>query len=172
VYTGGAHTIAFDHPVRVMLGTPRRRYVRSVRNRLALVLLLPVLALTVALGACGSSKSDKAKKQVCDASADIQKQVKSLQGLTLSTATTTQVKDSLNSISSDLKKITDAQGDLNDERKKQVQAANNQFTSEVKSVVNNLGTNLSISNAQAQLTAAFQQLASAYQKTFAKVDCS
>jgi valyl-tRNA synthetase len=155
-----------------MFGNPWRHYVRSVRNRLALVLLLPVLALTVAVSGCGSSKSDKAKKQVCDASADIQKQVKSLQGLTLSTATTSQVKDSLNAISSDLSKITDAQGDLNDERKKQVQSANQQFTSEVKSVVSNLGTNLSLSNAQAQLTKAFQQLASAYQKTFAQVDCS
>jgi hypothetical protein len=141
-------------------------------NRLALVLVLPILALTVAVAACGESKEDKAKKQVCSARDDISKQIKTLQGLTLSTATTSQVKDSLTSIKNDLGQIKDAQGDLNEQRKKQVQSANQQFTSEVSSVISNVGTNLSLTNAKSQLTSALQTLASSYQKTLAQVDCS
>jgi hypothetical protein len=38
--------------------------------------------------------------------------------------------------------------------------------------VSGLGSNLSLSNAESQLKSAMQQLASSYQQTFAKVDCS
>jgi uncharacterized membrane-anchored protein YjiN (DUF445 family) len=134
--------------------------------------LLIFVALSVGLAACGESKSDKAKKQVCSARSDIQKQVNTLKGLTLSTATASQVKDSLSAIQDDVKKIADAQGQLNSDRKQQVQSANSQFKSQVSSIVSNVGTNLSLSNAKSQLTSALQQLATSYQQTLAKVDCS
>jgi hypothetical protein len=133
---------------------------------------LAVAALALTLTACGESKQDKAKSQVCDARADIQKQVNTLQSLTPATVTADGVKNSLNSISDSLKKIADAQSDLNAERKQQVQSANDQFVSEFKSVTSEVGQNLSIANARTKLQAAAQQLAAAYKSTFAKVDCS
>lgn len=127
--------------------------------------------LTAALAACGESKSEKAKKQVCSARADIQKEVTSLQGLTLTTATASGVKDSLNSISDNLKKIRDATPQLTSDFKSQVQSANQEFTSQVKTVVSEVGSNLSISNAGTQLKTATNQLATSYQQTLAKVGC-
>ena len=135
-----------------------------------LISLLVVAAL--AFAGCGESKEDKAKKQVCSARSDIQKQVNELSNLTAATATTEGVKDSLSSIQSDLNKIADAQSDLNAERKQQVQAANDKFVSEFKSITSQIGQNLSIGNAEAKLQAAAQQLAAAYKSTFAAIDCS
>ena len=123
------------------------------------------------MAACGQSAADKAKGQVCSARADINKQIDYLKGLTLQTATTTGVKNSLKAIGSDLTKIKDAQPQLNAERKQQVQSANQAFRTELESVVNNIGTNLSISNAEAQLKTAVQQLAQSYQQTFAAINC-
>jgi hypothetical protein len=135
------------------------------------LIIVPVIA-ALALGACGGQSSeDKAKKQVCDARADISKQVDTLKGLTPSTATTTQIQDSLKAIANDLKQIKDAQGNLSDQRKSQVQEANQAFQSQVKDIASSLGTTTSVSDAKTQLAAAFQQLATTYQQTFAKVDC-
>jgi hypothetical protein len=136
------------------------------------LILLCVAALGLALAACGESAQQKAEKQVCSARSDIQKQVTQLQGLTLATATTSGVKDSLSSIRGDLQKIRDAQPQLNAERRKQVQAANDEFTSQLGSIAGDLGTNLSISGAGAKLQSAKQQLATAYRDTLQKVDCS
>ena len=129
-------------------------------------------AMLVMVAACGESKEDKAKKQVCSARANIETQVKKLQGLTLTTATTNGVKDSLSSIQSDLQKIKDAQPDLTAAIKQQVQSANEAFVSEFKSIAGDLGTSLSISAGKAKLQTALQQLTAAYQSSFAKVDCS
>ena len=131
-----------------------------------------ILAAALAFGACGgSSKADDAKNQVCSARADISKQVDTLKGLTVSTATTSQIKDSLKAIQNDLGQIKAAQGDLKGQRKSQVQAANEAFTTQVKTITSELGKSLSGANAKTQLTTAFQDLAKSYQQTFAKVDC-
>lgn len=134
--------------------------------------ILILLASALFVAACGGqSKADKAKSQVCDARADIQTQVKKLQGLTPATVTVNGVKDSLTAIQNDLKKIADAQSNLNGDRKQQVQSANEQFKSQFQSIVSNFGTGLSASDAKSQLQSALQQLAGAYEKSFAKVDC-
>lgn len=161
------------------LTTPRTdkpratRCLRRLRSLTVRPLLLLVIALVPALGlaACGQSAADKAKSQVCSARADISKQIDYLKGLTLQTATTTGVKNSLKAIGDDLTKIKDAQPQLSSERKQQVQSANQAFRTELESVVNNIGTNLSISNAGAQLKTAVQQLAQSYQQTFAAINC-
>jgi hypothetical protein len=139
-------------------------------KRLLLVCL--AVAALLAVAACGESKQDKAKKQVCSARSDIQKQVNDLKSLTPSTVTVDKVKSSLNSIQDSLKKIRDAQGDLNAERRKQVQAANQEFTSALQSIVGEFGQSLSLSQAASQLQSARTQLSDAYQKSFARVDCS
>jgi hypothetical protein len=53
-----------------------------------------------------------------------------------------------------------------------VQSASQAFRTELESVVNNIGTNLSISDAEAQLKTAVQQLAQSYRQTFAAINCS
>ena len=138
--------------------------------KLSILIVLAASALLVA-GCGGQSKADKAGSQVCDARADIQTQVKKLSGLTPATVTTSAVKDSLTAIQNDLKKIAGAQGDLSSQRKQQVQSANQEFKSQFESIVSSVGTNLSVSGAAAKLQTALQQLASAYQSSFAKVDC-
>jgi hypothetical protein len=132
--------------------------------------LLLVVALVAA--GCGASKESRATKKVCDARADIGKQVDTLKGLTLSTATTDQIRTSLKSIRDSLSTITSAGKDLTGQRKQQVQSANQAFASEVKSIASNLGTSLSLSGAKEQLTTALQQLGSSYQKSLGKIDCS
>jgi membrane peptidoglycan carboxypeptidase len=142
----------------------------AMRPSIASLLLALIVAL--ALGACGESKEDKAKSTVCDARADISKQVDQLKGLTISTATAADVQQSLNAINSDLSKIKDAQGDLSDDRRQQVEAANKTFTSQLQSIAASLGSSASLSEAKSQLSSALQQLATAYQQSFARVDCS
>jgi septal ring factor EnvC (AmiA/AmiB activator) len=130
------------------------------------------LLAAAALASCGTSKEDKAKQQVCDARSDIAKQVDTLKGLTLTTATTEKVTDSLQAIQSDLKTIADATGDLSDERRKQVQSANDEFKAKMSQIRADLGSNLSLENAATQVKSALQQLAASYRSTFGQLDCS
>jgi uncharacterized phage infection (PIP) family protein YhgE len=141
------------------------------RSAFSAALVLALVA-ALALGACGESKQDKAKTAVCDARADIGKQVDKLKSLTITTATTDDVQNSLKAINSDLSKIKDAQGDLSDARRQQVQDANKAFTSQLSDIAGSLGKSTSLSDAKAQLTSALQQLATAYKQSFARVDCS
>jgi hypothetical protein len=130
-----------------------------------------VLAATLAVAACGESKADKAKNTVCDARSDISKQVNELKGMTAATVTVDGVKNSLTAIQNDLQKIADAQGDLNDQRKKQVQDATAKFTSSLQSIAGDLGSSLSAADAKTQLTTALGDLSTAYQQSFAQIDC-
>jgi len=138
------------------------------------VIAFLLLALVAALGlsACGESKEDKAKSTVCDARADISKQVDQLKGLTVSTVTIDGVQSSLKAIRGDLSKIADAQGDLSGDRRQQVQDATKTFTSQLQSIAGSVVKSQSLSDAKAQLTSALQQLGAAYKQSFARVDCS
>jgi hypothetical protein len=141
-----------------------------MRPSIALASLAVVAAL--AIGACGESKEDKAKKTVCNARADISKQVDQLKGFTGSTATADDVQQSVKAINSDLSKIKDAQDDLSDDRRQQVEAATKSFTSQLQSIIESLGSSTSLRDAASQLTSATQQLATAYEQSFAPIDCS
>jgi chromosome segregation ATPase len=129
--------------------------------------------LTLVVTGCGSDESDseKALNQVCDARADIQKQVNELSNLTAATITVDGVKANVSAIQKDLGEIEDAQDELDDQRKKEVQSANDAFSSQVQSIVNDLGTSLSISGAKSQLQSALQQLANSYEQTLASISC-
>jgi hypothetical protein len=135
---------------------------------LAVVLLL---LAAVSVAGCGESDEEKAQNQVCDARDDIQTQIDDLSSLTLSTATVDAVEEDLRAIQNDLMEIADAQGDLNEERRQQVQSANEEFKSQLDSIASGLTSNLSLSGAQQKLKDAAQQLASSYQDTFATIDC-
>jgi hypothetical protein len=136
------------------------------------VLLGVAVALAVGGGCGGKSESAQANDDVCSAKADIQKQVTSLQGMTASTITVDAVTNDLKAIQTDLNTIGDAIPKLADERKQQVQAANDSFKTEVTTVASTVLRSLSASDAQAQLQTAVSNLAAAYQTSFAKVDCS
>ena len=141
-----------------------------MRPSIALASLAVVAALVV--GACGESKEDKAHTAVCSARADISKQVDQLKGLTVSTVTVDKVQNALKAINDDLSKIKDAQGDLTDDRRQQVEAATKTFTSQVQSIIESLGSSTSLRDAASQLSSATQQLAAAYKQSFAPIDCS
>jgi chromosome segregation ATPase len=136
----------------------------------SIVVVLLLLAAGTTVG-CGESDEEKAQNDVCDARADLQKRVNNLAGLTLSTATVEGVQDDLNGIEDDLNKIKDAQGELNEERKQEVESATNEFTSQIEAIANDLTGNLSLGGAEAKLRSAAQQLANSYRQTLAKVDC-
>jgi hypothetical protein len=136
------------------------------------VLLIVLIASATALAGCGESKQDKAKSTVCDARADIRKQVDDLTSLTIATASVDGVKGNVQAIRDDLKKITDAQGTLSDDRRSQVQAANKAFTSQVTEIAKGLQSNLSLSQAGTQIRTAAKQLGDAYAQSLGKLDCS
>ena len=138
-----------------------------MRHRLACILA----TAAVAAAGCGESDEEKAKTQVCDARADLKEQVHELGNLSLADATVNGVKGNLDAIKNDLQKMTGAQGDLDDTRKDEVERATQQFTSEVNSIVTSLGSTTSLNSAADQLEAAFQKLATSYEKTFSKIDC-
>ena len=144
--------------------TPRRGVLR-----LGLLVAGLLLIAAIAVG-CGESDEEKAQAKVCDARADLKKQVDELAALTPTTATADGVKENLNAIENDLTQMKDAQGDLSDDRKQEVESATEEFGSEVESIASGLQSDLSISGAEAMRDAG-QQLKSSYQEAFAQIDC-
>jgi hypothetical protein len=140
-------------------------------SRLALLVAGLLLIAATAVG-CGESDAEKAQTQVCDARADLKKQVDALAALTPATATADGVKANLDAIEKDLKQMKDAQGDLNEDRKQQVESATQEFSSEVDAVASGLRSDLSLSGAQSKLQASGQQLKSSYEQALARIDCS
>jgi major membrane immunogen (membrane-anchored lipoprotein) len=135
-------------------------------------MIIVLIAAALVLAACGESEQEKAQTQVCDARADISKEVDELRGLTPSTASIDGVTASLQAIRSSLGKIKDAQGNLNGERKQQVQEANQQFEADMRTIVQSLGSSLSLREGATQVKDATSKLADSYQQTLGRVDCS
>jgi predicted secreted acid phosphatase len=121
--------------------------------------------------ACGESDKDKAKSQVCDARADIQKQVDELSGLTITTASVDQVQQNLKAIGDNLKDIADAQGDLDPDRKQQVETATKEFGTQVTTIAQQVVSGLAAGDAKAQVQSALNDLAASYKQALAPIDC-
>jgi len=134
-------------------------------------LIASLIAVTVGIAACGESKEDKARAQVCSARAEISKQVDQLKSLTLATATTTKVKDSLASIRKSLGDIRTGRKDLSGQRRKDVEAANDAFTSTVRQTLATVGTSVSAEDARAQVKGALEQLATSYRNSLGALKC-
>src|SRR5215213_6067497 len=125
-----------------------------------------VLMAVVAAGCGGQSEADKAFADVCTARNDITKQVDQLQGLTVTTATASQVTDGLQAIRDDLSTIAGAQDALSEQRRTEVQDANDTFAASVKGTLRAVGTTVSIDDASTRLKGAFDQLAASYTSSF------
>ena len=123
-----------DDGVRGMARRPTFRQALTPRSgvlRLRFLVAGLLLVAATAVG-CGESDADKAQTQVCDASDDIEQQVDKLAGLTPTTATVDSVNEGLSAIKDDLKQIDDAQGNLSEERKQEVDSTNQDFTAELE----------------------------------------
>jgi hypothetical protein len=138
-----------------------------MRSLAVLVIALALLAVT----GCGESDEEKAQAQVCDARADISKEVDQLKGLTLATASVDGVRQSLDTIQSSLKRIADAQATLSDDRRAEVKAATDRFKSSVTSIAQGVRGDLSLSEAATRLRAAGGELATAYRQSLGRIDC-
>jgi Tfp pilus assembly protein PilP len=138
-----------------------------MRRITATVAVVSALVVT----ACGESSAEKAQNTVCDARDDISQQVDQLKGITPATFSTDEVTKSLSAIRSDLSDIKGAQSDLSDDRREQVESANQSFTSAVEGVVKQIGTSVTAQDAASSVSAAVQQLASSYEQAFSRVDC-
>ena len=136
------------------------------------IAIVTVLLSAGAFAACGESAEDKAKAQVCDARADISKQISTLSTLPISTSVLTEAKASVETIGKDLNKIKDAQPDLAPGRKEQVEKATETFQKQLNSTLSGLTSGLSLSNAESQLKTALTQLGNSYKQTLAPISCS
>jgi hypothetical protein len=130
-------------------------------------------AALLAGGCGGQSASDKAASQVCDAKADIQKQIDGLRTAGTSGILVGKVQTALRAIQSDLSSIATAIPDLADDRRQQVQTANATFKQALSEAAGTLVSGLSMDadDAGGQVTAALSQLASSYTTAFAPVAC-
>jgi hypothetical protein len=135
--------------------------------------LAALLVIVVALGACGDGESDqeRAQNQVCDARADIQKQVEEIGSASLETATLGGIRQRLEAIRADLAKIAEARADLSAERREQVQSATSRFGRDVESVIDDLGSGGSLSGALTELQNSLVELRDSYQSSLATIDC-
>ena len=136
------------------------------------LLLVGLLLAALSLSACGESEAEKAQKQVCDARADISKQVDELKGLTVTTATVSGLRENVGAIQDDLKKIAGAQDTLSEDRRTEVKAATDAFVSSVTSIAKGLTSDVSLSEARSRLAQAAQDLRTAYADSLARIDCS
>jgi hypothetical protein len=65
----------------------------------------------------------------------------------------------------------DAQGDLSDSQKQQIQKENEAFKKKVKALAGDIGRSVSIEEAAKQLESDFAELATTYRRTLAPIDC-
>jgi hypothetical protein len=138
------------------------------------LLIAAVFAVTViALGACGDDESDQgsAQKQVCDARADIKRQLDELGSVRLDTVTVDGIKQQLNAIEQDLSEMRQAKGQLNEQRRAQVELANRAFRAKIESVVKDVRTSRSLSGALTALQNSLIALRDDYQQALAPIDC-
>jgi hypothetical protein len=135
-------------------------------------LLAALLGSTALLAACGESDEDKAQSAVCDARADIDQQLDDLTSLDITSVSIDQVTDSLSAIRDDLATIADEQGDLEPERREQVERAGERFRSQLQRTAGDLvaGTTTG-EEARANLRSALDDLAQTFRAAYAPLDC-
>jgi hypothetical protein len=143
------------------------------------VWVFAALLISVSLAACGESSQEKAQKDVCNARAEISKQIAKLQALTPSASAIEEAKSGVEVIGDELKKIKDAQGDLAPARKEQVEPATKVFEAELKSIAANVAANIPSGGVESALKAvgprlksSLSALAGSYRRALAPINCS
>jgi peptidoglycan hydrolase CwlO-like protein len=140
--------------------------------RAAVAAFAVVAALTAASGCGGSSSSaDTAKTNACNAKADIDTQIATLQGLPASLASLDTAKTALQKIQKDLSTINESVPEVTGDLKDQLKAANSAFSSQLAQVTQDITSVQAATDAAGTLTTAGQHLAQEYQKAFAGVKC-
>jgi ribosome-associated translation inhibitor RaiA len=149
----------------------------EARTRSAAIATL--LIATLGLAACGESSSEKATKQVCSATKEIQTQIKKLETLPISSSFPTEVKASAESIEKSIKKIDEAAPDLPASSKEEINAANKAFEVEIATITKAVASASKSSNVEAalksaepQIKASLSRLSSDYKKAFEALKCS
>lgn len=138
-----------------------------MRYRVAFLGML--LPLAFATG-CGESAQAKAEKTVCEGKQEIGASVKSLQSMTLATASADTVKSDIKSIEAGLRKVKEAQGQLSGTRREAAEKANAQLSSELSGIAHEL-TSLTLPQALTSVVTAGEKLAASYKQAFTPVEC-
>jgi ribosome-associated translation inhibitor RaiA len=138
-----------------------------------------LLIATLGLAACGESSSEKATKQVCSATKEIQTQIKKLENLPISSSFPTEVTASVEAIDKSVKKIEEAAPNLPTSSKEEINAADKAFqvevatiTKEVASASKSSNVEAALKSAEPKIKASLSRLSSAYKKAFEALKCS
>jgi Tfp pilus assembly protein PilP len=145
---------------------------RPSRTRGRAWLLLSLVAAAFTFYGCGESKEEKAEKKVCSARSDIKSRVTTLQALTPTTASVSQIKTEVNAIVEDLKTIRGAIPELTPSRKEEVTKATESFSKQASEAVGSLKSTGSISSVETELRSALKGLGQAYETALAPIKCS
>jgi hypothetical protein len=151
---------------------------RSGASRLLAGIPVLLVSLAIPLSGCGESQQEKSEKAaiktVCSARADIKSRLATLKTLTLSPVALPQLKEAGTAIFDDLKKIKEAQPNLEPTRKQQVQRATKTFQQQVSSTISgltSLSSTASLASAGAQFQGALTQLENSYAQAFGPIAC-
>ena len=137
-----------------------------------ILVVAALLGSAALLVACGESEEEKAQNEVCDARADIERRVDDLAGLTITTVSIEQVTNNLEAIRDDLETIAAEQGDLEPERRQEVEQAGQRFRSQLETTARDVVSGAtSGEEAGATLGAALDDLAKTFREAYAPVEC-
>src|SRR5438270_11142590 len=126
---------------------------------------LAALALsTLALAACGESSQEKAAKSVCSSVAEVQNQLKKLEGLSISSSFPAEAKTSFEAIAGSIGKIKESAPKLDTARKEEVEAANRGFALEAATITASVVSATKASNLQEGLKSAEGQIKGSLEK--------
>jgi hypothetical protein len=133
---------------------------------------------SLGLVACGESSSEKATKQVCSATSEIQAQLKKLESLSISSSFPTEAKESVEAIDKSINKIKESASKLPSARQEEINAADEAFGTEIATITKDVvsatkSSNLeaAIKSAEPQIKASLNKLSSDYKKAFEQLKC-
>jgi hypothetical protein len=144
-------------------------------NKSVGIAALSVIAL--GLAACGESSEEKAKKQVCAATSEINKQVQKLETLPISSSFVTEVKTSGEAIDKSVGEIKKAAPNLPAARNEEFDAATRTFQNELASLIattvsSSTSGEAALKRAEPKIKASLNTLANDYKKAFEALKCS